>query len=73
MAPESEFEITESDPALFRANPTDSNRTTIADSTIEEWLGRLTAASGGCRPDVRPTPVDDHDGLVAHDPRVMSR
>ena len=43
-----ELEITEIDSASFRANPAESNRITIADRTIEEWLGGHTGGSRCC-------------------------
>jgi hypothetical protein len=45
-----ELEITEIDTSAFRANPAKSNRITItiADRTIEEWLGGHTGGSRCC-------------------------
>lgn len=43
-----ELEITEIDASSFRANPAESNRITIADRTIEDWLGGHTGGSRCC-------------------------
>ena len=43
-----ELEITEIDPSSFRANPAESNRITIGDRTIEDWLGGHTGGSRCC-------------------------
>ena len=43
-----ELEISEIDTSAFRANPAASNRITIADRTIEEWLGGQTGGSRCC-------------------------
>jgi hypothetical protein len=43
-----ELEIIEFDSSSFRANPAESNRITIADRTIEEWLGGHTGGSRCC-------------------------
>ena len=42
-----ELEITEIDTSSSRASPADSSRITIAEKTIEEWLGG-TGGSGCC-------------------------
>jgi Domain of unknown function (DUF2703) len=43
-----ELKISEIDTSAFRANPAESNRITIADRTIEEWLGGHTGGSRCC-------------------------
>ena len=43
-----ELKITEIDTSSFRVNPAESNRITIADRTIEEWLGGRTGGSRCC-------------------------
>jgi hypothetical protein len=48
MGIQPELEITEIAPALFRANPTESNRITIGERTIEEWLEGHTGGSRCC-------------------------
>lgn len=43
-----ELHIAEIELSVFRANPSESNRITIADRTIEEWLGGQTGGSRCC-------------------------
>jgi Domain of unknown function (DUF2703) len=43
-----ELQITEIDQSTFRANPAQSNRITIADRTIEDWLGGHAGGSRCC-------------------------
>jgi hypothetical protein len=43
-----ELQITEMDTSTFRANPAESNRITIADRTVEDWLGGRTGGSRCC-------------------------
>jgi hypothetical protein len=43
-----ELKITEIDPSSFRVNPAESNRITIGDRTIEDWLGGHTGGSLCC-------------------------
>jgi hypothetical protein len=43
-----ELQITEIDTSTFRANPAESNRITIADRTVEDWLGGRTGGSRCC-------------------------
>ena len=43
-----ELKIAEIDTSSFKVNPAESNRITIADRTIEEWLGGHTGGSRCC-------------------------
>jgi hypothetical protein len=43
-----ELQITQIDTSTFRANPAESNRITIADRTVEDWLGGRTGGSRCC-------------------------
>ena len=43
-----DLQIAEIDTSSFRANPAESNRITIADRTVEEWLGGHTGSSRCC-------------------------
>ena len=45
---EPELQIAEIDTSSFRANPAESNRITMADRTIEEWLGGRAGGSRCC-------------------------